>query len=200
MKFTNQNDFDEKQYILEVAAFLTLRKTSNMPPIIIDLRSPEDFAAEHLIGAHSLPSEHLNDYLQQLPPYAKIVFYAENDEKAIEAVKLLKENNFTDLLFVTGGFGKIMEALKSADDEIFLSAFPEEEWEKQIEQVLTDKVRPALAADGGGLQLARIEGSKVFIHYQGACHGCPSAKTGTLNFIKNSLSVSLNHEIDVEIA
>lgn len=171
-----------------------------MPPIIIDLRSPEDYAAEHLIGAHSLPSDHLKDYLQQLPPYAKIIFYAENDEKAIEAVKLLKENKFADVLFVTGGHGKIMETLKSADDEVFLSRFPEEEWGTHIEQVLSDKVRPALAADGGGLHVERIEGSKVFIHYQGACNGCPSAKTGTLNFIKNSLSISLNHEIDVEIA
>jgi len=40
----------------------------------------------------------------------------------------------------------------------------------------------------------------VYINYQGACNGCASAATGTLNFIRNALSTSLNHDIDVVMA
>ena len=200
MKFTNQNVFDETLYAMDAKACLAQRKKSSAPPIIIDLRSPEEYSTGHLIGAHSLPAVHLKDYLQQLPPYAKIILYADREEVAFESVRLLKNSNFSDLHYVVGGYGKLVEALQAAEDEVFLSQFPKEDWQSQIERVLVEKVRPALAADGGGLRIEKMEGSKVFIHYEGACSGCPSAKTGTLNFIRNALSISLNHDIEVAIA
>ena len=200
MKYTNQNVFDAKQYALNADTCLIQRKKTGTQPIIIDLRSPEDYSANHLIGAHSLPATYLKDYIQQLPPYAKIIVYADRDEVAIESLKLLKEHNFSDIHYVIGGYAEIMKALKAAKDEVFLSDFPEEDWEVQIERVLAEKVRPALAADGGGLKIEKVENGEVYIHYEGACSGCPSAKTGTLNFIKNALRISLNHDIDVKIA
>ena len=200
MKYTNRNVFDEKQYGLDAKSCLAQRKKASMPPIIIDLRKPEEYAAKHLVGAHSLPAAYLKDYIKQLPPYGKIIFYADSDEVAIESVKLLSENNFNNLKYVVGGYEKIEEALKAADDEIFLSDFERKDWETQVERVLTDRVRPMLAADGGGLKMEKMDGAKVYIHYEGACSGCPSAKTGTLNFIRNTLSISLNHDLEVEIA
>ncbi len=200
MKFKNQNVFDAKKYALDANACLIQRKKVSMPPIIIDLRSPEEYARDHLIGAHSLPLEYLKDHIRQLPPYAKIILYADQDETAIESLRLLKENNFNDLHFVAGGYTKLMETLKATSDEVFLVDYPKEEWETRIEHVLSDKVRPALAADGGGLRIEKIEDGKVYIHYEGACSGCPSSKTGTLNFIRNSLRIALNYDIEVEIA
>lgn len=201
MEFTNKNVFELSEFALEPEDCLTQRKKPSMPPIIIDLRSPEDYSQEHLIGAHSLPALYLKDYIQQLPPYATIILYgSDDDSKTGESVKLLRDNNFSDLKYVKGGYAKLIEALKNTKDEVFLKDFPEEEWSARIEDVLNKQVRPALAADGGGLTLERIEGDKVFINYQGACSGCPSSTTGTLNFIRNSLSVSLNHEIEVAIA
>jgi len=201
MQFTNKNVFDLNAFAIGADVCLIQRKKPSMPPIIIDLRTPEEYSQEHLIGAHSLPSAFIKDYLQQLPPYAKIILYGDaNDEKTGESVKLLRDNNFSDLHFVRGGYSAILDALKSAEDEVFLKDFPTDQWETQIEAVLTEKVRPALASDGGGLQVVKIEGDKLTINYQGSCSGCPSSKTGTLNFIRNTLSVSLNHEIEVEIA
>ncbi len=46
---------------------------------------------------------------------------------------------------------------------------------KKINQLLDQKVRPALAGDGGGLQVLGIEGFTVKIRYQGACGSCPSS-------------------------
>lgn len=38
-----------------------------------------------------------------------------------------------------------------------------------------EEVRPMLQADGGGIELDRIEDNVVYVRLLGACHGCPSA-------------------------
>jgi NFU1 iron-sulfur cluster scaffold homolog, mitochondrial len=58
---------------------------------------------------------------------------------------------------------------------------------EKINAVLDNNVRPALAGDGGGLQVLGLEGTTLRIHYQGACGSCPSASAGTMNAIQNLL-------------
>ncbi|MBT6409306.1 MAG: NifU family protein, partial [Nitrospina sp.] len=48
-----------------------------------------------------------------------------------------------------------------------------------VEAVLDSSIRPALANDGGGLEVIEVEGDIVRIRYQGACGGCPSSTGGT---------------------
>ncbi len=69
-----------------------------------------------------------------------------------------------------------------------------------IDSLLDQKVRPALAADGGGLIVHSVEGHKVNIHYQGACGSCPSSTSGTLKAIEGILQKSLGPEIQVHTA
>ncbi|MNX79682.1 NifU-like domain protein [compost metagenome] len=57
----------------------------------------------------------------------------------------------------------------------------------RINEVLDTKVRPALAADGGGLEVIELDGQVLKVHYQGACGSCPSSLTGTLMGIENLL-------------
>jgi NFU1 iron-sulfur cluster scaffold homolog, mitochondrial len=52
---------------------------------------------------------------------------------------------------------------------------------KKVNELLDQKVRPALAGDGGGLQVIGVDGFTVRIRYQGACGSCPSAISGTLD-------------------
>ena len=197
MKFTNKNVFEGSEFQIQPAEFLKLRK-GNMPPIVIDLRSAVEFQEEHLAGANNLPADFLESNLMQLPPFAKIVLYgSEDDEQTGESVKLLRDNGFSDIAFIAGGLPAILDAIRGSDNEIFLADLPEEEWSAKIEAVLDEKIRPALASDGGGMQVLKIDGSKLYIAYQGACHGCASAATGTLKFIQTTLSVALNHDIEV---
>lgn len=197
MKFTNKNVFEASKHAIEPEVCLKERR-KNMPPIILDIRTQEDYKGSHLVGAYSFPGEYLKDNLNQIPPYAQVILYGDgDDEKTTEFVKLLVDNKFSDVSYVTGGVEKILAALNSAEDEVILGNLPKEEWSQQIETVLTEKVRPTLASDGGGLSVIKIEEAKVFINYEGACRGCASAATGTLNFIRNTLSTSLNHEIEV---
>jgi Fe-S cluster biogenesis protein NfuA/rhodanese-related sulfurtransferase len=200
MKFTNKNIFDRVKHEIDGKRCLVERK-KNMPPIILDIRSAEEYAKRHLIGAYSLPVESLKSNLNQIPPYAQIILYgSDDDERTSESVKLLVDNKFTDVSFVKGGVDSIFDALSASQDEVILADHPEDKWDGMIEKVLNEKVRPTLASDGGGLEVVKIDRNKVYINYQGACSGCASAATGTLNFIKAALSTSLNHDIDVIMA
>jgi NFU1 iron-sulfur cluster scaffold homolog, mitochondrial len=68
---------------------------------------------------------------------------------------------------------------------------------KQINMIIDSKVRPALANDGGGLEILGMEGFRVNIRYQGACGSCPSAIQGTLMAIENLLKRDIHPSIEV---
>jgi Fe-S cluster biogenesis protein NfuA len=70
----------------------------------------------------------------------------------------------------------------------------------RINQLLDDRVRPALAGDGGGLQVMGLEGKTLFIRYQGACGSCPSSTAGTLMAIQNLLQAEVDDEMVVTMA
>lgn len=46
---------------------------------------------------------------------------------------------------------------------------------EMVEAVL-DRVRPALNADGGDIELVSLEGDEVRVRLTGECAGCPSAE------------------------
>ncbi len=46
---------------------------------------------------------------------------------------------------------------------------------KRIEAVLDEKVRPALRAHGGEIEIDRLEGNVLYVKLLGQCAGCPSA-------------------------
>ena len=58
----------------------------------------------------------------------------------------------------------------------------------QIKTILDEKVRPAVAQDGGDVVFDRFEDGVVYLHMQGACSGCPSSvytlKSGIENLLK----------------
>jgi NFU1 iron-sulfur cluster scaffold homolog, mitochondrial len=66
-----------------------------------------------------------------------------------------------------------------------------------IEAVLDQAIRPALANDGGGVEVLGIEGNVINVHYQGACGTCPSSTTGTLSYIETFLKDTLHSALTV---
>ncbi len=61
----------------------------------------------------------------------------------------------------------------------------------QIEEILDRTVRPGLQSDGGDIEVLSFENDEVKILYQGACGGCPSSMSGTLDAIQSILSHEL---------
>jgi NFU1 iron-sulfur cluster scaffold homolog, mitochondrial len=71
----------------------------------------------------------------------------------------------------------------------------------RINEMVDMFVRPALAGDGGGLQIVEVTGDKIVrVRYQGACGSCPSASAGTLNAIEALLRNKVDPEITLEPA
>jgi NFU1 iron-sulfur cluster scaffold homolog, mitochondrial len=89
------------------------------------------------------------------------------------------------------------------DDDNPLSKLPkggDPEVLGRINALLDDRVRPALAGDGGGLQVLGLEGKTLFIRYQGACGSCPSSTSGTLMAIQNLLQSEVDEELVVTMS
>ena len=57
----------------------------------------------------------------------------------------------------------------------------------QIKAVLDEKVRPAVAQDGGEIVFSKFEDGIVYLQLQGACSGCPSSIYTLKNGIENLL-------------
>jgi Fe-S cluster biogenesis protein NfuA len=68
---------------------------------------------------------------------------------------------------------------------------------KVINDILDKRVRPALAGDGGGLEILDLHDKTLTIRYQGACGTCPSAIQGTLVAIENLLKREVDPGIEV---
>lgn len=68
---------------------------------------------------------------------------------------------------------------------------------QQVRKALTVSILPALAADGGGLDVVGRHEKQIMIRYQGACSSCPSGLTGTLMAIEGILRKEVDPEIVV---
>lgn len=77
------------------------------------------------------------------------------------------------------GTDNVSNDINDDDDEIV----------KQIKELLNDRIRPAVAQDGGDIVFDRFEAGVVYLHMRGACAGCPSSsltlKSGIENLLKH---------------
>ena len=67
----------------------------------------------------------------------------------------------------------------------------------RINEILDEKVRPALAGDGGWLEVLGLDEHTLSIRYQGACGSCPSSLSGTLMAIEGMLRQEIDPELEV---
>lgn len=91
------------------------------------------------------------------------------------------------------------------DNHPVLESFKKEEFfdydiERKTEVInalLDVAIRPALANDGGGINLLSVEDKTIKVHYQGACGSCPSSTTGTLQYIEQFLKEAIHPDVEV---
>jgi len=66
-----------------------------------------------------------------------------------------------------------------------------DEIEKKIVKILEEKIRPAVARDGGDIKFKEFKNGVVKVQLQGSCSGCPSStmtlKQGVQNLLKHYL-------------
>ena len=110
-------------------------------------------------------------------------------DKNFISIKKNKDSSWDDIV------QDILEALNKRISENFNALSFEEESEftddisKRIEEVLNEKIRPAVAMDGGDIRLKSFKDGVAEVMLKGACAGCPSStvtlKHGVERMIKH---------------
>jgi NFU1 iron-sulfur cluster scaffold homolog, mitochondrial len=67
----------------------------------------------------------------------------------------------------------------------------------RINEILDERIRPYLAADGGWLEVVGLTEHTLTIRYQGACGSCPSSLSGTLMAIEGMLQQEIDPQLEV---
>lgn len=106
----------------------------------------------------------------------------------------LKTDDWGDMKVLV--LGAIMEhftsgkpiLIEEAKAEVAPPEGEDSEQVRQIKALLDEKVRPAVAQDGGDIIFQKFEDGVVYLIMQGACQGCPSSvvtlKSGIENLLK----------------
>lgn len=114
----------------------------------------------------------------------------------------ITRNENVDWNTINGGLAPALEAFfdageptitgkQAAPGEMIGDKNTDPEFVKKIEELLADKIRPAVAQDGGDLTYRGYDKGVVYIEMHGACSGCPSStltlKQGVESMLKHYL-------------
>ena len=83
--------------------------------------------------------------------------------------------------FYSSGKKCVIEKEVSENSENF------EEIEKKIIKILDQKIRPAVARDGGDIKFKEFKDGVVMVQLQGSCSGCPSSTMTLKQGVQNLL-------------
>lgn len=156
--------------------------------------------------ACSLTAEDVERELRDSP---EVPALPESKRKALENVpellKLIKENypNAKGMAAASASVKKNEDKMKPSFKERTLQeqawlGLSEEDQIQQINIVLDEKIRPALIADGGNVQVLEVvDGEKVLVQYQGACGSCGSSLGATLSFMEQALRTNIYSDLNV---
>lgn len=67
----------------------------------------------------------------------------------------------------------------------------------EVEELLDRTIRPALAGDGGGIEVIERKDNVIYFRFEGACGSCPASAGGTLMAIQSILRAELDPGIEV---
>lgn len=112
---SESNGFNIAKYRLSPREFFEKRRTSKRP-YVFDLRSSEAHEVENIPASHSLPIEHFETSIYQMPFAGDILLYGGEDGEVLTAAEILYDNGFDSFNF-TDSF----EALFSSADTSYMS-------------------------------------------------------------------------------
>ncbi|ALI97899.1 MBL fold metallo-hydrolase [Rufibacter tibetensis] len=78
-------------------------------PVIIDVRKPSEYSAEHVEGAVNMPLSSLNEHLVEIPKEEPVYLHCAGGYRSMMAASILKARGFDNLIDVAGGFKAILE-------------------------------------------------------------------------------------------
>lgn len=95
---------DEATPRIDQAALLKRIDRKDTSTLILDVRTPEEFAKGHVPGAINIPHSHLPARISEIADAADkdIVLYCKTGVRSEQAASRLRENGFTRLLHLDG--------------------------------------------------------------------------------------------------
>ena len=69
---------------------------------------------------------------------------------------------------------------------------------KQINDLLNERIKPAVAQDGGDISFVKFDNGIVYLELRGACAGCPSSTITLKSGIENMLKYYIPEIVSVE--
>jgi Fe-S cluster biogenesis protein NfuA len=138
-------------------------------------------------------------------PFVKEIFVSEN----YISVTKTPDSDWNEIALELRNY--ILEYLKSGKDVVsenyipqhnsFENQFEPKEYsdiEKQIKEIITEYIQPAVAGDGGNIELIEFEEdtktAKMLL--QGACSGCPSSTITLKNGIETMLKQMMPGKVE----
>jgi len=108
--FVGLNDVTGFSPTITAASLRRLREAgrSGGAPLILDVRTLNEFETSHVKGALHVPLDELRFRREEIPRGKPIVLYCRSGYRAHLALRILKENGFSDVRNVTGGFLSIV--------------------------------------------------------------------------------------------
>ena len=163
------DDFNINEYRLSPREFFEKRRTSKRP-YVFDLRSSEAHEAENIPGSHSLPIEHFETSIYQMPFAGDILLYGGEDGEVLTAAEILYDNGFESFNFTDS-----YEALYSNVDASYLT--------------ITDSARTQINNE---LQSAEeLKGVQVLVEPTS-----PLKANYRIELVKSPLKSSIQFEVD----
>ena len=89
----------------ELGATEAVQLMNHDDPLVLDVRSAEEFAQGHILGAINIPHDQLESRLAELEPHRgrKILLYCRTGQRAAVAASLLRKSGHASLCKLNGG-------------------------------------------------------------------------------------------------
>lgn len=116
--FVGENDLSGYSPLITAPELKVMLETgaSDQGPLVLDVRNLNEFATSHLKGAMNIAVDELRFRLDEVPRDRPIVVHCKSGFRSHLALRILKENDWTDVKNLTGGYVIIM-ALGGFDTE-----------------------------------------------------------------------------------
>lgn len=79
------------------------RLQSANPPVVVDVREPNETAQGHIKGAKLIPLGQLAGHLNELDPLTELVMVCRSGNRSSQAARALVANGYTKVYNLTGG-------------------------------------------------------------------------------------------------
>jgi phage shock protein E len=95
-------DATHKPQIISPAQYEDVLVAGNVDHVLIDVRTPEEFAGEHIDGAININVEEIHQRLSEIPTDKPIVVYCRSGNRSAQAAQVLDTNGFANIYDLGG--------------------------------------------------------------------------------------------------